>query len=82
MSRYTRKAFNDALAADKKANPELYRNSPLCPTVAETHANLLLSMYGAEKALEKAQEKFNDSLFLVNGEPDFWRQVVAALRTR
>jgi hypothetical protein len=50
----------------------------MCPTAAETHANLLSSMYGI-KALAKAKDKLNDAPFLMHGDVDFWRQVVAAL---
>lgn len=82
MSRYARKAFLDALAADKKANPELYRHAPLCPTAAETHANMMQAKYGETRALSLAKDKLADAPFLLNGDTNFWRDVVGVLSAR
>jgi hypothetical protein len=51
----------------------------LCPTAAETHANLMISMYGKHPALAKAERKRDDAPFLVNGDVRFWRDVCKAI---
>jgi hypothetical protein len=57
---------------------------------ALAHAEVLRNKYGHKKALSnakgassqalaKAKEKLADAAYMVNGDVDFWRQVVAAL---
>jgi len=50
-----------------------------CTTLAEAHAQSLVTGHGANGALNIARRKIEDAPFLVNGDLPFWTDVLNAI---